>query len=333
MLKFLGNEDTWRELRAVSRHRSHPLFIAVPFLGNGGGKLLSLKSGDVLVVALTKGNAINGSVCPAEIERLQAKGVPVFLAPRLHAKVLLCGQTAIVGSANLSQTSSTHLDEAAILTTNTSLLRHIRAWFKQRTLEPVSPEWLAICAKVYRPPKGGFGRAGERTTHPTEDALWLVGLKQTNHPEDEAAISQSGAARAKKMLSDPTKFKIETIRWSGKITRIREGDTVIQIMKGSRSHYVEELARLIGIRRTSSRRGSPVAYLYLECRNRPKRISWTKFQTGCAEYGLKIGSNTHLREVTSPAQAAKLLALVSGESRVKITHGVSMKGRAVREIK
>jgi hypothetical protein len=319
LLKFLGNEDTWRELRAASRHRAHPLFIAVPFLGNGGGKLLSLKQGDALVVALTKANSINGSVCPAEIERLQAKGVQVFLAPRLHAKVLLCGQTAIVGSANLSQTSSTHLDEAAILTTDASVVRHIRAWFQQRTLEPVSPEWLAICAKVYRPPKGGFGRTGERTTHPTENALWLLGVTHVDYPEDEAAISQSGASRAKKKLSDPAKFKVETIRWRGKLARMREGDTVIQIMKGSRSRYVEELARLIGFRRTNSRRRTPVAYLYLECRNHPKRISWEKFQKGCSEYGLKIGESTHLRRVTSPAQTAKLLALVSSQDAKGIT--------------
>ena len=114
MLQFLGNEDTWRTLRSLSQHRNCPLYVAVPFLGDGAGKLLHLKRGDVLVVALTIGNSRNGSVCPAEIERLQAKGVRVFLSPVLHAKVLLCGRKVVVGSANLSQTSFSVLDEAAM---------------------------------------------------------------------------------------------------------------------------------------------------------------------------------------------------------------------------
>ena len=36
MLQFLGNEDTWRTLRAISRNRRCPLLVAVPYLGNGG---------------------------------------------------------------------------------------------------------------------------------------------------------------------------------------------------------------------------------------------------------------------------------------------------------
>jgi hypothetical protein len=310
MLKFLGNEDTWRELSAISRNRKCPLYVAVPYLGSDGGKLLRLKRGDVLVVALTKANSSNGSVCPDEIQRLQSNGVQVFLSDRLHAKVLLCGGKAVVGSANLSQTSFTHLDEAAMLTTDASVVKHIRAWFQQRMLQSVTPEWLGVCASVYRPPKGGFGRRGKRTEQPNEEALWLLGLQPTDYPEDETVVMESGASQAKQKLSDPEKFKVETIRLCGNV-RVREGDKVIQIMRTADSHYVEELAKVIEIRRTKSRRGAAVAYLFLECRNRPNRIPWAKFKRGCSAYGLKLRSNIGTRRITSPAQAAKVLALVS----------------------
>lgn len=49
MLKFLANEDTWRQLKAISQNRKDTLYVAVPFLGSGGGKLIHLKRGDVLV--------------------------------------------------------------------------------------------------------------------------------------------------------------------------------------------------------------------------------------------------------------------------------------------
>jgi PLD-like domain len=309
MLRFLGSDDTWRTLRLISRNRKCPLHVAVPYLGNGGGKLLHLARGDVLVVALTEANSRNGSVCPAEIQRLQADGVQVFLHPRLHAKVILCGNKAVVGSANLSQSSLTHLDEAAILTTDASVVKHVRAWFRQRMLESVTPEWLGICASVYRPPRGGFGRNGTKAARPNEESLWLLSLKPLDYPEDENAVVESGKSQAKRELSDPTRFKVDTIRLTGN-PAVRKGDKVIQIMQTPDSRYVEELAKLIEVRRTKSRRGGAVAYLFLECRNRPKRIAWDKFKRGCAAYGLKLPQNIVTRRIASAAQAEKMMALV-----------------------
>jgi hypothetical protein len=311
MLQFLGSGDTWRTLRSISRHRNCPLWVAAPFLGDGGGKLLYLKRGDILVVALTIGNARNGSVCPDEIKRLQKNGVQVFLAPNLHAKVLLCGSKAVVGSANLSYTSFTHLDEAALLTTDAKIVKHVRVWFQQRMLEAVSPKWLAVCAKAYRPPRGGFGQRGERTAHATGKAVWLLGIEFTDYPENEAAIAERGLLQAKRQLSD-AKFKAETIRWTGKnVSSFRKGDTVIQVIQASRSHYAEELARLIGIHRTIAQNGKQVAYLYLESRKRPRHTQWGKFKRGCLESGLTLGKTIGMREIASPAQAAKIMALVS----------------------
>ena len=86
-----------------------------------------------------------------------------------------------------------------------------------------------------------------------------------DYPEDEVAVERIGAALAKRELSDPSTFKEESIRWPGEdrfLAQIRKGDTVVQIMVSadSRSHYVEELARLIGMRKTKSRRGVKVTY-------------------------------------------------------------------------
>jgi len=317
MLQFLGSGDTWRTLRSISRQRNCPLWVAVPFLGQHSGKLLHLKLGDVLVVALTIANSRNGSVCPEEIKRLQAKGVKVCLSPVLHAKVLLCGRKVVVGSANLSQTSFRVLDEAAIITTNPTVVKHVRAWFEQRTLEEVSPKWLATCAKEWHPPRGGFGLRGRKTPRPAGSTLWLIGLNfSEDYPEDEAAVEQRGAAQAKRELSDPSTFKVQSVRWTAGdafLDQIRKGDRVVQVMLSadSRSHYAEELARFIGLRKTTSRRGGKVAYVYLEARKRPKRTPWVKFKRSCAEYGLKLTSSNSTRQITKPVQVAKVMALVS----------------------
>jgi hypothetical protein len=319
MLQFLGSEDVWATLRAISRKHEGPLYVAVPYMGDDCGKLLYLRRGDVLVVALTERNSRNGSVCPGEIERLQKKGVAVFLSSYLHAKVLLCGNKAVVGSANLSKTSAAHLDEAAILTTDVLAIRQIREWFRERMAEPVTPKWLSICSKVYAPPKGGIrGKAKRTLRERIGQSYWIFGLSEITFPEDEAIVEKVGASEAKRALLDASRFKIDSIRWAGTpafLDRIRKGDTVIQILRTADSHYAEEPARLVGKRSTKSRRGTPVTYLYLECRRRPKRIPWVKFKKYCRSIDLKLTPNVFSRELTRPAQTAKVIGFVSRGNR------------------
>jgi hypothetical protein len=92
---------------------------------------------------------------------------------------------------------------------------------------------------------------------------------------------------------------------------LRKGDTVIQIIQASRSHYAEELARFIGIRKTIAQNGKKVAYLYLGSRKRPKHVAWREFRRGCLESGLTVGKTVGMRQIANPAQAAKIMALVS----------------------
>jgi hypothetical protein len=312
MLQFLGNAEIWHTLRGISRHRKVPLYVAVPFLGNEGGKLLYLRRGDVLVVALTLANCRNGSVCPAEIERLQAKGVRVYLVSNLHAKVLVCGRKAVVGSANLSRTSYRFLDEAATLTTDSSVVSSVREWFRQRMSEPVTPAWLSVCAKAYRPPKGGIGTRGpQKITRSAGSRVWLLDLSLIDYPEDEATVFERGGVEARQELSDPANCEVVPVRLVGNsaiAARISPGDTVIQIVENSGSRKVEEVARFIRKRRTKSKRGAVVTYLYLECRRRPKTVKWVVFKRQCRSVGLKLRPRT--RELTNPTQAARAVGLL-----------------------
>src|SRR5438132_9345144 len=115
--------------------------------------MLKLGQGDILLCALSERNAKAGLICPQEIERLQKRGVKAYISNDLHAKVYLVGDRVIVGSANASQSSAGSLDEAALLTNDFATVRQVRRWFEDRLLEPVTPEWLARCKSVYKPPR------------------------------------------------------------------------------------------------------------------------------------------------------------------------------------
>jgi PLD-like domain len=316
MLQFLHSENIWRELKALSRGRNRRLSIAVPYISRGGGKLLRLKLGDILVVDLTLENSSNGTVCPAELAQLQRKGVKVCFAPNLHAKVILCGQKAVVSSANLSRHSSDHLDEAGLLTTDTAVVREVREWFRERTVEEVTPEWLKQCDRVYKPPKrgGAQNRNGERRR--PGRVVWLIGVEPTNYPEDEVAFEEEGARRARRELSNPRRSDVESVRWTGRVrflNRVRKGDTVIQVNNLGASRRVEEAARFLGMRRKKSRRGDSVTYLYLECARKPKESSWREFKQHCTSIGLHLPRVVGAREIRDPVKARTVLRFMSRE--------------------
>jgi hypothetical protein len=318
MLQFLHCENIWQILKTISRQRDCPLFVAVPYLGNHAGKLLTFKRGDVLLVDLTLQNSANGSVCLAEIERLQKNGVEVFLAPHLHAKIVLCGRKAVVSSANLSQTSFDDLDEAGLLTTDAKVIKQIGDWFQERMGQRLGPEFLRECAEAYKPPKAGIGGMGKGSPGRAAHRVWLLNVQLLEQfPDDEDAVAQLGRSRAESELSDSKKFEVFPIRWPGReqfLDRIRKGDTVIQIIKQTASPYIEEAAQLIGITKTESRRGVPVTYFYLECRRSPKRFPWGVFKRYCTSVRLGLSRGIQARELRQPIQQ-KVLAFLARKQK------------------
>ena len=174
MQRFLAEQELWSQLQSITKTRKCPIKVAVPYLGKDARKLLHLRRGDAVIVELTLGNSRNGSVCPEEIARLRKKGVDVYVSRDLHAKVLLCGRKAVIGSANLSNNSLKHLDEAALLTTEKPVIRKVRSWFDDRMCEEVTPAWLEKCRKAYRPPKNHSEGNGNRM--PLSNSVWFSGM-------------------------------------------------------------------------------------------------------------------------------------------------------------
>lgn len=320
MERFLSDEALWKELQSLSESRKRRLLVAVPYVGSDTRELLHLRQGDVLVVALTVANARNGSVCPAEIERLQKKDVLVFSAPDLHAKVVLCGNKVVVGSANLSNSSLKHLDEAAIITTAPEVVRSVRDWFEHRMVDPVTPEWLNTCAKAYRPPKLPDALNGKRigrkaVRQQMGRGVWLVGLRPMDeYPASEVPTQERGQAEAEKRVEDEAKYVVSSARFAGGarlVENIRRGDSWITVWKDGRDHYAEEHGRVLGWRKVPNNTGKLITYFYIESPRRPKKVGWGEFKAECRRAGLKLGKDVGYREISDPQQAAKILMLVS----------------------
>jgi transposase len=134
-------------------------------------------------------------------------------------------------------------------------------------------------------------------------------LKMNKEPEAPTTVSPS-----KPILGDTADFPaaphiLRLLRERGADSRTQAVDR--KWLDDQLVHRVEELARLIGMRKTKSRGGAVVTYLFLESRKRAKHVPCARFKRDCFLSGLKLKSAGGTRQIKSPAQAAKVLGLVS----------------------
>jgi hypothetical protein len=314
MLRFLDRFELWGTLKSVAKTGNKPRYVAVGFVGRDAANLLPIGKGDVLVCPLTENNAKHGSVCPATLRVLQTRGVKIYLQDDLHAKVFLFGTKSIVGSPNLSKNSKNDLDEAALMTSDAKTARRLREWFEERMDVPLTPEWLTRCEKVYRPPEFER-RIGRRNGRPKQ-SVWLVNVQPMDFPEAEKAAFRQGETKARAELEHKRGYGVESIRWAGRpkfLDSIRKGDLVVQIWEEANGRFeVCPHGRLLNIKPTKSRLGTPVTYIYLELPKDYRRFQWVRFKRECRKVGLTV-RHSRTRRITDIVQARRILRIVSPE--------------------
>ena len=303
--QLVTGADVWPKLKELGASTSGPRSFATAYLGDGAGDQLGLRAGDTLVVALSEGNAKNGSVSPREIRRLMRRGVETYVEEQLHAKVYLFGDTVAVGSPNLSRHSEAVLHEALLVSTEAEAVGVAEAWFEDLRAVPVTPEWLEHCLAVYKPPKI---RAMKVPRKAIEGRLWLVGVREMEFPEDEVREEGEDVAEAELAAG----YQIETLRFTGKTLFAREvkpGDLLIQVWKEGETRRVYPHARVVGVRRTTSRRETGVLYVYLEACLEPRTRPWPEFRREMAGAGLTLGEGVSTRELKGQRIVARAKSL------------------------
>src|SRR5438046_2787512 len=132
---FLSNETLWRALPARIK-AAHHVDAAIAYFGQGGAKLLPLRTGHRLVVDMSPATVRSGGTDPREVEKLIQRGIQAFTRRNLHAKIVVADKSVISGSANVSKHSQRVLDEAAILTTEPSAVRRAQEFIDRICTEP-----------------------------------------------------------------------------------------------------------------------------------------------------------------------------------------------------
>jgi hypothetical protein len=259
---------------------------AIAYFGSGGATLLPLRRGHRLIVDMSMSTVRAGATNPAEIEKLIKRGVQAFTRPNLHAKLVIADGWAMSGSANVSKHSQQTLDEAAILSNDSAVVRRSREFIDRLCTEPIRPEYLRECKRRYRPPRFNGRHLKEdglrhRATHAK---LWIVNLVESSIPDSELTRFERGEAKAGKLLKDEMRSQLDSFHWPTKpkmATDMEKGDWIIQIVTyGDRAVVVDPPAQLLFIDnyvrdRTSGKRRW---VFHLELPGRGQTMDWSEFR-------------------------------------------------------
>jgi hypothetical protein len=196
---------------------------------------LSFHEDDILVCDASD-NAIKcGETSAKTLKRFFEAGARLFCCPGLHAKSLVAGDIAVVGSSNLSASSATNLIEASLITRRFQARSQVRA-FIQKLIPistPIDSAFLAraLALPVTVRPRGGSARP--RPIEPPTNKTWFVSTTPLSEKiqEREAEFEEAGEDAARERMSDP-EAGLSWIRWVGKgkfRTTAKEGDSVIEL--------------------------------------------------------------------------------------------------------
>lgn len=227
--------DPWSHIAAACKKSRAD--VAVAYVGQGGARLLPLRTGSKLVVDASEAAVRSGQTDPRELLKYFRMGVELFSKPRLHAKVFAFSNVAFVGSTNVSNHSANALVEAAVALTTAAGVAQARRFVLQMAKSPMGEEFLKKLVKIYRPPRfpgGAKRRRRSSSTKPETIAeaspLRLVKLVNTDWDAADMAADDAGRKAAKKLKTKT--FKLESFSYSGWSHRDLD-EEILQVVRES----------------------------------------------------------------------------------------------------
>ena len=320
---FLSNERLWDRISAQIK-AARRVDATIAYVGQGGAKLLPLRTNDRLVVDMSLATVKAGSTDPREIEKLMRRGVKVFTRRNLHAKLIIADTSVIAGSANVSRRSKDVLDEAAIWTNDTAVVRRARIFVDRLCTEPIRTEYLETCKQHYRPPHLHADQdSKQRRRRVTHAKLWIVNLRDFLIPNAELERYERGEARAFKLISDESRSTTDSFHWPYKPKMAGEleiGDWLIQVLTyKDKSILVYPPARFLCTDNYArdAHPGKERWVFHLEIPIRGEAMRWKQFRSAARSgRGPQLPLRPRTQAIRGLTDADALLALWTPSGRV-----------------
>jgi hypothetical protein len=253
-------EGVWPAIRHALRGRRAPI-AAVAYVTASD---LPLKPGSILVCDAEEQTVRQGKTNPRVLGPMLKDGVRVFSMPGLHAKMLAGQDAAVVGSANLSNSSAERLIEAVAILPGS---RHASAVRRQielliseaRELDPVEVKRLI---GIYRPPPPSSSSPTRRST------LWRVATWREDWTDEEVAAAERGEPLAMQALRREFRgatahaWRLDQVSLLKRMVAngLDRGMEVVECLHRGRSIMVQPIAKLLHVEPTTKGRWA-IAFL------------------------------------------------------------------------
>jgi hypothetical protein len=277
------SDGLWPEVAELAK-RSKRKRAAIAYVTTD--RFVKFAKGDTLIVDASDGKIAGAATSAKVLLAAHQRGARLFHCEGLHSKVLLLDNVAVVGSANLSNSSATDLTEAAIVTDHAPTLSSLAAFITELAKQ-TTPMTLAHLKRlsqikvVRRPPTGKNPR--KPVIRISEPVTWLVGIHEidVNRYGDEAEKIDTEQAEAEELKSS-TRSSVEWIRWTGKSgfrSNAKPGDTVIRIWRPQGRKFPTTVYRRASILSREEDEKCTRFYTEEPANSEKTSISWSSFQT------------------------------------------------------
>ena len=304
-MQKLLSRDLWKAIRAQAR-QSRRKKAAIAYVTRD---LVGFSKGDVLILDASTRAIASGETSAKLLRSLLRKQVSLYHCPDLHAKVLMLDEVAVIGSGNMSDSSTYALVEAGIMTDHAATVSGVASFIEQlvQQSEKLTDDKIKRLCRIKVNKRGGRGKlkGGKHLkTKITQlgNRTWLVGVKELvgdPAPDEQKMIDKAKEALRPK-LNDPEE-ELGWIRWTGKsrfIQESREGDRLIQIWRSHNAKRPSTVYRAVPVLLKQKTKKWTRFYLPPACDTHAE-MSWGNFQRliKLLGYSRRVGPGiTHLLE-------------------------------------
>lgn len=290
MFKVLSS-GLWQRARAIAT-RTPQRQAAIAFVT---ADLIGFKAGDLLITDASEPVIRSGATDAKLLLKLHRRGVTVRSCPNLHAKVLLLGEVAVVGSNNLSASSRDRLVEAALLTDSpaavsgvASLIEQLRRQSKELKLPALRRlTRIKVVRRGFVPGQPSSRKRKPRIS-PLGDTTWLTGVYEADR-EQPAPVKEM-IDRTTRQLARKHKVKPDDVEWihwagAGPFTRQgKPGDSVIQICRTTAKARPTHVLKAVPILDTRKETGKLFVFVG-HATGRKASLPWGRFRKLLSQVG------------------------------------------------
>jgi hypothetical protein len=295
--------NVWKQIAGEAKKHSQRS-AAIAYVSDA--KYLRLKKNDVLVCDASDAVIRSGGTSAKALKTYLDAGVRLYNYPNLHAKILVFGPNAVVGSCNVSASSANRLREAALLTSRHTVRSQAAALIhmSMKAADDINADFVNRIKKIKVVKRGLFVGKRRGPNEKLGNRTWVIRTTELDDDAfpEERKSEQQGEKEAKALLSQ-SDSEVNWVRWTGKShfrATAKEGDTIMELNSPRRSKRVAVSGPVAILKRQD--RGIWTRFYYEEPDDLPS-LSWSEFERLLRKVGIQSIKKGSTREL-SPYEAS-----------------------------